>query len=634
MTKFTKIALAAAFAFAFAFSANAYVMGTPSLKVGSTGSDVMAFQADLNAKTGTTLVVDGNYGPASKAAAMAFQAANGLTADGIFGPASAAKLNAMGAPVVPPTEDGDEDTDTDEDNGFDGTLSGEGEPTDIDVNDADDTDIDEGQEEAELGSIEFTAEDGDIMIDRVDVVFERSDASGEFDPWRVFDSVYLMVDGDVVAEEDTSDDDAWDETDTTNDVYKIRFSGVDFVAEEDEDIEFVVAADISDSIDLDASGDAWDITFRSDDVAVADGIRYEDASGFVDEFGSVTTAGFTIDEAGGDSELDVTESSDSPEATTLEAKDTATSTHTIAIFDVEADEDGGDIKLNDFDVSITLDEAGVATDFSDVLDDVYVVIDGEEYDTSTTITSAAIGTTATTVEFLFNDIEDDDIIIEAGDSMEVEVKVKLKSQNSGGYDEGTTIQAATTLDSADAEDADSGDSIGSVSGSATAELHTLRTEGLVVTMDSENFSSVTNDSGVVTQATYTVVLKAEAFGDTFYFGKTGQEADTATSTNAISFRVEDSANTDIAASLASGNISVTSSADLVNASTAYRINEGDEETITLAVTLPAAYGADGNYRIQAETMRAFTDAALTMAITNINFEPDQDYETDVHYLNF
>jgi peptidoglycan hydrolase-like protein with peptidoglycan-binding domain len=62
------------------------------------GVDYSAVQAKLNAKgANPPLVVDGAWGPKSKAALIAYQKANGLVADGIPGPLSLASLGISGS---------------------------------------------------------------------------------------------------------------------------------------------------------------------------------------------------------------------------------------------------------------------------------------------------------------------------------------------------------------------------------------------------------------------------------------------------------------------------------------------------------------------------------------------------------
>ncbi|MFL5642072.1 MAG: penicillin-insensitive murein endopeptidase [Chloroflexota bacterium] len=54
----------------------------PNQSLGNRGSDVRAIQGLLRAR-GSTIVVDGTFGPTTRDAVMAFQAAHGLTADGV-----------------------------------------------------------------------------------------------------------------------------------------------------------------------------------------------------------------------------------------------------------------------------------------------------------------------------------------------------------------------------------------------------------------------------------------------------------------------------------------------------------------------------------------------------------------------
>jgi len=63
------------------------------LKQGANGADVKTLQQALNAVGSASLTVDGNFGPATTQAVIAFQQANGLTADGVVGPATAKALN-------------------------------------------------------------------------------------------------------------------------------------------------------------------------------------------------------------------------------------------------------------------------------------------------------------------------------------------------------------------------------------------------------------------------------------------------------------------------------------------------------------------------------------------------------------
>ncbi|MEI7719618.1 MAG: peptidoglycan-binding domain-containing protein [bacterium] len=83
---------------------------TRTLQVGSTGADVKALQQVLNKTAATMVAASGagsagmetmSFGPATKAAVMKFQTANGVSSVGIVGPATRVKLNALCGGTTP-----------------------------------------------------------------------------------------------------------------------------------------------------------------------------------------------------------------------------------------------------------------------------------------------------------------------------------------------------------------------------------------------------------------------------------------------------------------------------------------------------------------------------------------------------
>src|SRR5207253_6664636 len=69
----------------------------PILRQGSSGPDVTGLQQKLKDLGFDPNGVDGNFGPGTKAAVIAFQQSKGLQADGIAGPATLAALHSNGA---------------------------------------------------------------------------------------------------------------------------------------------------------------------------------------------------------------------------------------------------------------------------------------------------------------------------------------------------------------------------------------------------------------------------------------------------------------------------------------------------------------------------------------------------------
>jgi len=89
---------------------------TRNLTVGSTGADVKALQQFLNSNAATMVAASGNgssgmettyFGPATKAAVMKYQTANGISpVAGYFGPLTRAKVNATGGATTGGTTGG------------------------------------------------------------------------------------------------------------------------------------------------------------------------------------------------------------------------------------------------------------------------------------------------------------------------------------------------------------------------------------------------------------------------------------------------------------------------------------------------------------------------------------------------
>lgn len=73
-------------------AAAATVLDDGVLTVGDRGNEVLALQQALNAKFDEKLEADGIFGPATRAAVVAFQATKGLVPDGVVGPKTKAAL--------------------------------------------------------------------------------------------------------------------------------------------------------------------------------------------------------------------------------------------------------------------------------------------------------------------------------------------------------------------------------------------------------------------------------------------------------------------------------------------------------------------------------------------------------------
>jgi putative chitinase len=72
-----------------------------TLKEGSRGDDVLALQRKLVEKGFSPGALDGDFGPGTEAAVLAFQQGEGLLADGVVGPRTAAALGFAEADLPP-----------------------------------------------------------------------------------------------------------------------------------------------------------------------------------------------------------------------------------------------------------------------------------------------------------------------------------------------------------------------------------------------------------------------------------------------------------------------------------------------------------------------------------------------------
>ncbi len=590
---------------------------TRDLRTGAVGADVKALQQFLNDDETTRVAATGvgsagmeteTFGPMTAAAVSKFQAkyradiltpAGLVNPTGFFGPGTRAKANALCVASTGGDEDeGDDEGSEDEDESEDAELSGEGTLETFEVEDASDTDIQEGAEDEVIAEITVEAADGDIELDRMTFEIEDKDgtANTEEDPWDVFEEISLWVDGEKVADFDASDEGNY----LDEDQGEFRFSGLELVLREDEEVEILVGATVNSSVDDagDATKAGWKIIATEVRYFDADGVAEDDAT--TDEL-PAASAEFDIVVEGDGEELNFSPSSANPDATEI-IVDTDSTTDGVTILEYTIESEEGDIELNELSVKVT-----TGTTSNRMLDEIMIDIDGETFDAEESPTS-----TNTFATYTF-DI-DGDVVVESGEEVTVKVMVDFRAQEvSNGvnrYNNGDSIMAEVTSTEVDATDAEGATDLtaNQLTGSASGETHTVIATGVMdekLTVSSDGGG----DSGV---GTFTFDLELKAVEDSVYIATTSS----ATALNAGPFRLT------LVGTTATTSYIVQSDATIEGGY--YRINDGATETFTITVSVDPITG--GSFYVILDDVRFKLDTPGA-ANRTFDFSPQSEFDT-------
>ena len=582
---------------------------TRPLSMGSTGFDVMRLQQFLNNDPSTVVSAFGAgskgaetqyYGPATAAAVTKFQnkyRAEVLTPVGLvsgtgyFGPSTMTKTNALCRVVVVPTPTpAPTPTPTPTPSGNEASLDK------FKTSSGDDTNLEEGQQNVQVMNVEFDVEDGDITINRIDVAFGYQ-FGDEDDPWDTFEEVSLYVDDKKVASVNTSRESEWSDDDPYAGAHRVRFSNLDIDVDEGDRAKFSVAVTLENSIDGADTGLSWDVFIPNN------GIRARDEAGINQYAGSNNeTVNIDINEAGSDDELSIKTSTDDPDGTLLVLEDnTRSGWMTVFAFDLDTDDSANDIEVRELPVSLTVSSSTVGT----FLSDVRLRIGNDTYD-DVTITDGV------TNNMVF-EFDNNEFVIDAGDKETVEVEVRFRAL-ALAY-EGTTIQGSASSTNIDAEGADDLKA-NQLSGSATGEVHTMRTSGVNAKSPNTTIKTQGDNS---TLGIFTVSFDLTAFENDFYIAENaGQSA-----TDGVKYTVQGPSGF---TATTSGVLSSTADED---SSGVFVVREGETETFTLSVTVDT--DSSGFHRVALNEIFFTTNSdGVTDVQTNL-VNPASDYRTG--YLN-
>ena len=558
---------------------------TQDLTIGSTGAAVTALQTFLIAKGfGIPAGATGYFGTQTQAAVARYQAANGIVpAAGYFGPITRSHVNAAGGIVTNPTSPTNPGNNSDELDGNEARL------TDFDLQ-REQSSGSEGEEEVEVATASFDVDGGDIRVERMDLRVEGSNTSLNMQPWRYFDRIIILADGDEVADQDVDSRSDWDRS---GDSYRLSLTGMDYIVREGDTAELTIVADIAGNIDSDDLAQSF--TFSIDDR----GIRAEDAEGiqqYVGEDSETVSFGFDAEENG---DLRISANSDDPDTSILVAdEDRESGEYEVFVFDLENRDDVESL-ITDLTISVTGMNGGVSA--SDVIRRATLEIDGDDYNGDIN---------ASTIEF-----EDMDTEIDGDDEVTATLIIRL-ARNA------TSTPIAFSVANADieAEGVESGNDA-AVSGSASSETHTIAFGGIEVDAVSTSQMVVTpGDNASATYGTYSIKFDVTGLEDDAYI------ASTTASTAAVG---EYGVVYEIGGNAFAGTESVSLSSTARMENGFYVVRDGDTETFTLTVTLDPSTA--GTYDVRLDTIR-FNDDDDFAGSTTYSVGNDSGYRTNPIYI--
>ncbi|MEY2640678.1 MAG: trimeric autotransporter adhesin [Candidatus Parcubacteria bacterium] len=595
---------------------------TRDLTLGSTGADVVALQDYLVAKGFLTIpagVSKGYFGALTQSSLAKYQAAMAISpAAGYFGPMTRAKVSADCGSTGSSTGSTGSSTD----------LSG-GEAS---LNDYDrkstytNEDLEEG-ETAKVFAAEFSVEDADAEIDRVDVRFEAVSESLEDEPWNQIDSVAIFINGEEVDSMDVDDEDSWSRetsnaSNLSNEVsgnraYEVRFTGLDTVVEEDEDVLVEVEVTTSDNIDDSDLTQSWAVWIPTDGIRAIDGEGIDQYTG-----DSAEVTEFEI-EAADDGDISVRESDDDLDAQILVVDtDDKKGPYEVFRFEIDNSEDAS-IFLNTLVITASTSDSAIG----DVVSDLTVEIDGEEFDYDSASTTANVG------DYTF-DFEDNNDEVPVEEDERVEIVVKAEFNQASNYAEGTVVQfgvgkingaALSGLTAVTAEGQATGDA-STVTGTQEGAVHTLRTAGIVIEGVSESATvDAAEFSGDTEKGVYELEVQITALEEDAYIAKYVSTSGSATVAGFV-FSVTTSG------SAFAGTTTAFISEETVDSevNNRYKIPEGTSDTFTVKVELDPTTGGTA-YGISLDTIKFATTSDGTLVSYTV---PDEDeYETNKVTVN-
>jgi hypothetical protein len=373
-------------------------------------------------------------------------------------------------------------------------------------------DVGEGASDVEVMSFDVEADDGsDVRVTSVKIELQQTVGTNSEDITDYLSEVGVYMGSTLVGEADT------DEFTESSDRYSKSITLSNAVVRAGETEEFVVKVTALDNLDsADIDDDAFDVEL--------DSLRFIDAEGVTT---TETPAADAIDQA---FDVDTFSTANDVELIVAlnEDEDDINDAHVINVDDADDTDEaevlaftleaGDDSDVNVEELAVNVDVTGAAN-----VDDMITGI--SLWDGDTKLDSAVVGSAVGADEtYTFEDL---DIDVEAGEMVDLMIKVDFKSTGDVDLDAGDTIAvqiSATEADLIEATD-ETGEDLGTgdLTGTAVGSAHEVRDIGMeveLVSVDADISSTSDGTAGVSDAGTFTITFDVTAFDGDVYIDKT------------------------------------------------------------------------------------------------------------------
>ncbi len=625
---------------------------TTTLRVGSKGAEVSCLQ---NALGGVS--VDGNFGPMTKTAVMAWQASHGLTADGVFGAMSRAawmSTSSSNTGTYPAgcTSNTGYSTTTGASCAVSSTLpagcmstagyssttgakcdgattgstgpltGGAGDITLGALSVYSGEEVGEGDEDVAVMGFDVEADEGsDVEISSVKVEFFQ-DTGADSDKLSDYASeVSIWLNGKMVGSSDVED------FSESNDYHSKSISLTGAVVKAGDTEDFVVAVTALDNLDSgDIDTDDWSADLLS--------VRFEDADGVVTtESGSASgTDGAGAFEKNFDFGTFATANSVDMKVALNDDEEDVNQAHVI---DIDTDQDTDDVKVLAFtieadgDSDLNISEIPATITTTGEVDEAVLVSNAQLWHKGVSIATDTIPTGGAIV------FEDLDIDVKSGDTEEFYITVDIQDTD-GVADNGDTVKAELTtvnVDAIEAED-ETGEEVvdGDASGSAVGDAHAVFDAGIMV-----EFVSATAErtfagdaAGEDDQGTYIITFDVTSFDGIAYLDRHVADQDTiGDAGEGVEYNVTSTAGTPAASSA----LLDSNTTDTNDTTDVFQVEEDDTRRFTVTVILTAdTTPTDGSHQVILESIGWGTVTTDATNDNNYTFNLG-DFKTPSLFLN-